>query len=198
MGQIVILNDVIARYSHTLYEARAMPRTAENPSPKPRFGCTFIMMPNHPAVAEIEKAALAALTDAFGEQAAATKLRECKAGSWIIQNGDRKASIEGFEGMVYVAANAAETQVPVLRDADGLTALSSQNRKIYDGAIVRGIVDVYWNAQWKKLLVALKGAMFLRDGTAFKGGAGPLSDEYFAPVGAAPSQAFAPARNPLA
>jgi hypothetical protein len=87
----------------------------------------------------------------------------------LIHNGDAKATLDGYEGNLYLNGYNAVRPTVVDRDA---TPLVAADGKPYSGCYVNMIIDVWAqdNKYGKKINAQLQGVQFFKDGDAFAGG----------------------------
>jgi hypothetical protein len=150
---------------------------AINAGDKPKFGASFLMEKNSPAVAAIEAVMKQVAQDKWGAKAEAN-LKSLKAGGKVcLRDGDEKAQYDGYEGMMFVSAS--NTVAPIVIDKDK-SPLGEASGRPYAGCYVRCSIDVWAqdNNFGKRINATLRGVQFLADGDAFSGSAPATADEF--------------------
>lgn len=155
-----------------LFEPKAV-----NGEGDPRFSATFLMDPNHPAVAELEAAFEQVGKEKWGQKWPAVKKELALKDRTALHDGDTKADYEGFEGQMFV--NAGNKVRPLVIDRDK-TPLIAADGKPYAGCFVNASIELWCqdNNYGKRINASLRGVQFLKDGDAFAGG-GTASDDEF-------------------
>lgn len=149
---------------------------------EPAYGGTFILPPDHPAVAELEAAFEAVAKEKWGAKAPAI-LKELKSKDRLaLHDGDTKSSFDGFEGNVFITTRSKVRPTVVNKDRSPLTAADGV---IYSGCFLNVIIELWAqdNQYGKRINAQLKGAQFVKDGVAFGGGGTPASADEFANLG---------------
>lgn len=180
----VILKDVRLAFPD-LFTPKAQLGDDGNPG-TPKYGCALIYEPDHPCVkllhdaeAEVAKAKWGAKAEAY--------LKEVKAnGRDVVQDGNKKASYDGYSGMQFTNANRkADGGRPTVIDRDR-TPLAAGDGKPYAGCYVIAHVNVWAQDNkkgGKRINAELSGVQFLRDGDSFSAGAPPADVDDFADLG---------------
>lgn len=164
MSTKIVLKNVRIAFAQGLFVANA------NDGGEPKFNCAFLFPQDHPAVKEIEAAALEAANNkwgAKGKQMYDALKAQGKVGPY---DGNLKSNLAGYEGNFYL--NASNKTRPSVRDRDGKTPLTQADGRPYSGAIVNGIVE-FWaqeNSYGRRLNASLMGVQFVKDAEAFSGG----------------------------
>jgi hypothetical protein len=155
-----------------LFEAKTV-----NGEGEPAFSASFLMEPNHSAVAAINDA-----VDAIGKEKWAAKWagikKELAAKDKLpLHDGDLKSRYSGFEGMVYVSARSKVRQPVIDRDKSPLTA---SDGKPYAGCWVNAKITLWAqdNNYGKRINASLGAVQFLKDGEAFAGGGVSSTDDF--------------------
>jgi hypothetical protein len=136
------------------------------------YSATFILPPDHPQIDEIRRAERKVHADKWG-----TKKVSLKADSGVLRDGDEKAHIDGFEGMLYIKANTEKRPGVFDRNLDPLT---KDDGRPYSGCYVNAVIDVWAqdNGYGKAIRAGLGGVQFLRDGDSFGGAAPARADDF--------------------
>lgn len=147
-----------------------------------KFGAAFLYAPDHPCVKLLRAAEVAVAKEKWGAKADAI-LKEIKAnGRDVVQDGDKKATYDGYAGMMFTNANSDTRPTVIDRDR---TPLVAGDGKPYAGCYVNAIVEVWaQDNQWgKRINAQLTGVQFMRDGDSFSAGAPPADVDDFADLG---------------
>lgn len=155
-----------------LFEAKTV-----NGEGDPAFSASFLMEPNHPAVAELRAA-----FEQIGKEKWAAKWpaikKEIEAKDRLaLHDGDLKSQYGGFEGNLYVSSRAKTRPLVIDKDRSPLTAADG---KPYAGCYVNASIELWAqdNNYGKRINATLRGVQFYRDGDAFAGGAPADADEF--------------------
>lgn len=156
----------------------------------PAYGARLIIPPDHPQVAEIEKAMLTAATDKWGDKApnvlkmlvdddkVAFHKKEYK-------NKKTGEAYDGFEGMFYIGArNGGDNPTKPTAFAADNTPASADSGIIYGGCYVDASLDIYPqdNTFGRRINCSLRGVRFAAPGESFGGGQPASADEFGEPV----------------
>lgn len=155
-----------------LFEAKTV-----NGEGEPAFSATFLMSPDHPAVAQL-RAAFEELGKAkWGAKWPNIKKEIDTKDRFALHDGDAKADYEGFEGQLYVSARNKTRPLVIDRDK---TPLSVVDGKPYAGCYVNASIELWCqdNNYGKRINASLRGVQFLKDGHAFAGGGAAGEDEF--------------------
>lgn len=136
---------------------------------KPAFSATFLMTPEHPAIALIKEGIKKAAVQKWGDEAALV-LQQLVAGDRVcLRNGNTKANYEGFAGNMFVSARGYTRPLVIAADK---SALTEQDGKPYSGCYVNAQISIWAQANQygKRINAQLGGVQFLRDGESFGGG----------------------------
>lgn len=147
-----------------------------------KYGAAFLYDPKHPCIALLQAAEAAVAKDKWGVKTDAI-LKEIKAnGRDVVQDGDKKATYDGYAGNLFTNSNS-DTR-PGVYDRDK-TPLVAGDGKPYAGCYVDAIVEVWaQDNQWgKRINAQLTGVRFRADGDSFSAGAAPAQADDFADLG---------------
>lgn len=151
--------------------------TKVNDEGKAAFSGSFLMPPDHPAVAIVKAAIAKTATAKWGVKAGEILQALVAADKVCLHNGDLKSNLEGYAGNLYVSARGPMR--PLVINADK-SVLTEADGKPYSGCFVNAQVAIWaqQNNYGKRINAQLRGVQFLADGDAFSGGgiAGP--DEF--------------------
>ena len=144
---------------------------------EPSYSATFILPPDHPQIAEINKAIDAEATAKWGAKGAANAAALRAADKVCLHNGDTKADYAGFAGNLFI--NARNKVRPTIVDRDR-SPLTIADGRPYGGCYVNAIVDIYAqdNNFGKRINASLKGVQFAKDGLPFSGGGVAAADAF--------------------
>lgn len=164
---------------------------------KPRYSATALFEPNSENHKLCIAAVRAAAAEKWGEAKADAAVKGLTAGLKVaLQNGDLKSDYAGFEGMMFVGANAQANTPPTLLDGQR-KQLPRDTSMIYAGCYVNMSVE-FWaqdNQYGKRINASVRGVQFVKDGDAFGAGAPASTDEFGvvegAPVETAADEDFA-------
>lgn len=162
-----------------LFEAKAF-----DDKGKKMFSGSFIMPPEHPAVAEIRTAITATGVEKWGADASKILNQLFLNDKMCLHDGNKK-DYEGLEGNLYVTAN---NQVrPLVLDRNR-AQLSASDGRPYAGCYVNATISLWAqdNKFGKRINANLRGVQFHADGDAFAGG-GTASVDEFEDTGGAPA-----------
>jgi len=145
----------------------------------PKFGCSLIIPPDHPQIAEIEAAMEAVGKAKWAAKWPTLKKAMEKQDRLGLHDGDIKSKYEGYAGNLYISANAQESTPPTVVDRDR-TSLSKTSGRPYAGCYVNASIE-FWaqdNQFGQRVNAQLRGVQFLRDGDAFSAGRPADADEF--------------------
>lgn len=156
----------------TLFEAKTV-----NGEGEPAFSASFLMAPNHPAVASLKAAFETLGKEKWGQKWPQVKKEMEAKDRTALHDGDTKASYAGFEGMLYVSARNKVR--PLVIDKDK-TPLSIIDGKPYAGCYVHASIELWCqdNNYGKRINASLRGVQFVKDGEAFAGGGSASEDDF--------------------
>lgn len=143
---------------------------------EPKYKANFLIEPDDPQIAAIEKAILETAVNRWGKKAEAI-LRPVRgnANKFCFQDGNLK-DYDGYEGMMYVASNSKTRPLVIDRDKTPLTAADG---KPYSGCYVNASLEFFaYDKPAYGIACTLKGVQFVRDGDAFGGGAPASPDDF--------------------
>ena len=168
----VTLKDVRLAFPD-LFEARAF-----NGEGEAKFGASFLFPPDHPAVAEVEKAIEAAAEEKWKDKAKTT-LKSVKAkGDVCLHDGNLKEELAGYAGNFYISARSSVRPTVVDRDRSPLAA---SDGRPYGGCYVNAILELWAQDHpkyGKRINATLSGVQFVRDGDAFVGGTPARAEDF--------------------
>lgn len=176
----IMLTNVRLAFAQHLFTAGAMDAAS-----KPAFSSTAILPPDHPQVAELEAAEVQVAKEKWGPKADAT-LKEIRLkNKGVINDGDLKASYDGFAGNKFVSARSDPAKRPTVIDRDRSPLIESDGRP-YSGCYVNMQIEVWAqdNSFGKGINAQLLGVQFVRDGDSFGGGAAPANPDDFGDLSA--------------
>lgn len=178
-SEIIKLQDVRLAFAN-LFEPKAMIGASGAEANKKRFGCTLIIPPDHPAIAQIRARIEAAAVEKWKGNASGVLQEIIEKGRCCYSKSpkrNKKGEIySGFEGMYSIAANRSETQGPPdVFDADK-TPLGPKVGRPYNGCYVNGYIDIWADDRYgTRINATLVAVQFRRDGDAFAGGGARVS-----------------------
>jgi len=140
-----------------------------NDEGKATFSAAFIFAPDSPVKTILEKAIEQVGAEKWSTKWPVLKKQMAAGDNLLIHNGDAKASLDGYEGNLFINAYNAVRPTVVDRDT---TPLVAADGKPYSGCYVVAIIDVWAqdNKFGKKINAQLQGVQFFKDGDAFAGG----------------------------
>jgi hypothetical protein len=168
----LVLKNVRAAFLNA-FEAKAFEGGGGDPS----FGGSFLVPPTHPQVKEIDAAIEAVAKEKWGAKATET-LKQLRAKDKVcFRNGDDKASYDGFDGNMYVAASSKTRPLVIDRDK---TPLVQSDGRPYSGCYVVASLEIWAqdNQYGKRVNATLKGVQFYADGDAFSGSTPASPDDF--------------------
>lgn len=142
---------------------------------EPKFSCTLLFSPDHPANAQVKAAIEEAAKNKWGEKAPAVLKAIRASGKTCMRNGDDK-DVEGFEGNFYVSSSNKKR--PKVVDADGVTPLVASDGRPYGGCFVNAFIDVYaldMPGVGKGVWASLQAVQFHSNGEIMGGGVSSAS-----------------------
>lgn len=170
----IMLRDVRLAFPN-IFEPKA------NDSGVMSFGCALIFPTDHPQLAEIHAKMDEAGKAKWLDKWAATKKLLEKQDRLAVHDGDLKAKYDGYEGNLFINANAKETQRPTVIN-QGRTPLTARDGVIYAGCYVNASIDFWAQKDHPKggsrINAQLRGIQFLRDGDSFSAGRPADADEF--------------------
>lgn len=169
-----------------LHEAKTV-----NGAGEPAFSASFLLTPNHPDIAKVEKLILevgfAKWKDAWKRGKGTTADGSPTPGIYSIlkaqgrialHNGDEKANYEGYAGNLFISARSPTRPGVIDRDT---TPIHATDDKCKSGDYVRASIQIWAmdNNYGKRICASLRWVQFLATGDRFGGGSAPISqDEY--------------------
>jgi hypothetical protein len=155
-----------------LFEAKTV-----NGEGEPAFSASFLMPPDHAAVAALRQAFETIGKEKWGAKWAAVKKEIEAKDRTALHDGDTKADYGGFEGNLFVSARSKTRPLVIDRDK---TPLAAQDGRPYAGCYVNASVELWAqdNNYGKRINASLRGVQFARDGDAFGGGGSASEDDF--------------------
>lgn len=155
-----------------LFEAKTV-----NGEGEPAFSASFLMEPEHPAVAAINDAVEQIGKDKWGAKWAGIKKELGAKDKLPLHDGDLKSRYSGFEGMMYVSARSKARQPVIDRDK---SPLSASDGKPYAGCYVNAKITLWAqdNNYGKRINASLGAVQFFKNGEAFAGGGVSSTDDF--------------------
>lgn len=148
-----------------------------------KYGCSLLLPPGHPAIAQIEAAIDKVGSEKWGKTWPSVKKSSTAKDLNCLHDGDLKAKYAGFEGNMYVSCGAPEDKRPTVVDRNR-SPLTAKDGKIYGGCYVNAII-VLWaqdNQFGQRVNAQITGVQFFADGDSFGGGASAAAADDFADV----------------
>ncbi len=155
-----------------LFEARTV-----NGEGEPAFSAAFLFAPDHPAVAELEKAFEIVGKEKWGAKWPQIKKEITAKDRLAMHDGDTKADYAGFEGNMFLSSRNKTRPLVIDRDKSPLTAADGRP---YAGCYVHASIELWCqdNNYGKRINASLRGVQFYKDGDAFAGGGSASEDEF--------------------
>ena len=153
--------------------------TTVNGEGDPAYSATFILPPDHPQIAEIQKAQQLVGQDKWGAKWPQVAKEIATKDRAALHDGDTKAQYGGFEGNFFVSSRAKQTARPTVIDRNKAPLTEGDGRP-YAGCYVNASIELWAqdNAYGKRINAQLRGVQFVRDGDSFGGGSPASSDEF--------------------
>ena len=155
-----------------------------------RCGAQFILPPDHPQFAQVQKLIDLAGQTKFKDKWAAAKKAATAKDKVCLRDGDSKAKWEGFAGNYILSANCpgGETEEackkPKVYDAQR-KQVERDTGLIYSGCYVNALVEFYGDSRFGEAVnCSLLGVQFHKDGDAFAGSSAKDDDFEAATEGA--------------
>ncbi|OIV46814.1 hypothetical protein BK025_08865 [Sodalis sp. TME1] len=164
--------DVRLAFAKTVFEAKAVTAGSD-----PRYAAAFILVPNHPALVEINNTIVTVANEKWGAKGPETLALLRKKLHICLHEGDEKPGYEGFPGNWFISASNAVR--PRIVDRNNNPLVKTDGRP-YSGCYVNAVIDIWAqdNTYGKRINASLMGVQFLRDGDAI-GGCTPASEDDF-------------------
>lgn len=155
-----------------LFEAKTV-----NGEGEPAYSAAFLLPPNHPAIAELNKAMEVVGKDKWGDKWVNVKKDIAIKDRFAIHDGDTKSEYAGFPGNMFVSARNKTRPLVVDRDKSPLTQADGRP---YAGCYVHASIELWAqdNSYGKRINASLRGVQFYKDGDAFAGGGAASEDEF--------------------
>jgi hypothetical protein len=144
---------------------------------KAAFSGSFLMPPEHPAIALVRAGITKVAQEKWGDKASEI-LKALIAGDKVcLHNGDTKAQYDGYAGNMFVSSRSPTRPLIIAQDR---TPLVEADGKPYSGSYVNAQISLWAqdNKFGKRVNAQLRGVQFLRDGEAFGGGGVAAPDEF--------------------
>lgn len=155
-----------------LFEAKTV-----NGEGEPAYSASFLLEPDHPAIAEIKAAMEQLGKEKWGAKWPNVKKEIEGKDRTALHDGDTKADYTGFPGNYFISARNKTRPLVIDRDKSPLT---TQDGKPYAGCYVNASIELWCqdNNFGKRINASLRGVQFLKDGDAFAGGGSASDDEF--------------------
>lgn len=174
----ILLKNVRVAFAHGLFEASTV---GSDPNSKPRFGCSFLLPPDHPQMEEI-RAKMKAVAEEKWKNKAAEKLAFLeKKDKTALHDGNDKSGYDGYAGNFYLSVAAQASNPPSLVNQDRTPYVEGKGmKKIYSGCFVNASVELWAQANTfgERINCTVRGVQFLRDGDSFSAASAASSDEF--------------------
>lgn len=144
------------------------------------FRASFLMAPDHPAKAALDKAIQAVAKEAWKDKAAAHLAGILGVGQkCCFLNGDTKA-YDGYAGNWALTSTRDQSKGRPLVLDQFKNPLVAADGKPYAGCYVNATVEIWPqdNKYGRAIRCTLLGVQFLRDGDSFGGGTAPSPDDF--------------------
>lgn len=173
MNVKITLQNVRGAFLNALFEAQTVGGEGE-----PAYGGTWLLEPNHPAIAELNAAFEKVAKEKWGAKADAVMKELRLKDRLALHDGNTKADYDGFADMMFVTTRSKVRPTVVDRDRSPLTAADGRP---YSGCYCNVIIELWAqdNQYGKRINAQLKGVQFVKDGDAFGGGTPPAQAEEF-------------------
>jgi hypothetical protein len=145
----------------------------------PSFSASFILPPDHPAVAKLNVAFDKLAKEEWKDKAPAIVKTLRAQDRLALHDGDLKAQYQGYEGNLFVSTRSKTR--PSVFDRDK-SPLVEESGKPYSGCYVNASIELWIQDNQKfgkRINAQLRGVQFVKDGDAFAAG-GAASEEEFA------------------
>lgn len=183
MGIRVMLRGVRMAFPE-LYEAKAFGGGDESTA---AWGAKFILPPNHPQIAELDKAMKDAALEKWKDkgESALARLIEDKKVAWV------KKPYKDANGTLYDGWTDADFSLSTRNSKTKPSTFGPDNQEVpessgllYGGAIVDASVEFFGqdNKWGRRINCSLRGVRHVAHGAAFSGGAPAAADEFGAPL----------------
>ena len=145
---------------------------------KPKYNATFLFEKTGDTAKTVLATIKEVLREKFGEKAAEYGRTMKSNGKLCLNDGEKKAQYEGFEGQYYLNANNENQPLVIDRGREHLAAADG---RIYPGCYVNAKVDIWAqdNNFGKRVNATLLGVQFFADGERFGGGGARATEEDF-------------------
>jgi len=148
-----------------------------DPSQAAKYSGTFIFEPDSEAESALRDAMLEVARDKWGDQGSQV-LKDLEAKDrTCLHNGNDKP-YNGFQDMMYVSSSSKNR---ILVVDEQRHPLAQQDGKIYNGAIVNAVVDVWAQSSpqyGKRINATLMGIQFVAHAAPFSGGRAASVDDF--------------------
>jgi hypothetical protein len=161
--------------------------TAPKSGGEAAFSASFLMAPTHKQIAELKAAFKTLAKEKWGAKSDAVLKTLEATDKLCLHNGDAKAEYDGFEGNLYVSTRSKVRPSVFDQTRNDLTEADG---KPYSGCDVNASIELWAqdNSFGKRINAQLRGVQFLRDNTAFAGGARPADADEFQDEISAPDE----------
>lgn len=145
---------------------------------KPAYASSFLIPPNHSAIAEAEKAFVSLSNEKWGAKGPAILAAMKKTDKLCLHDGNLK-TYAGYAGNMYFSARNPVR--PKVKARNGQDDVSADSGIIYSGCRVIAFLELWAQDHpkgGKRINATLRGVQFMRDDEAFTGGGAAGDDEF--------------------
>lgn len=173
MSTRLLVKNVRLAFGQGLYNKS---KPSKDPNAKEKFRANFLLVRNHPQLAEIQKIIKAEAQAKFGAKwetiykAADAQAKIC------LRDGDLKSDFEGFADHWFISASAFSR--PTVFNADG-NPIDESSGIVYSGCYVHAIINfkAFDNVS-KGVAAEIAGVKYAGEGDAFSGGKVASAEEF--------------------
>lgn len=174
----MMLKNVRVAFASGIFEASTV---GSDPNSKPRYGCSFLIPPDHPQLAELRAKIKAVADEKWKAKAGAMLTAIEKKDRTPLHDGNDKPNYDGYAGNLYLSAASQEGNPPTVLNADRTPFDAKKgNKRIYSGCYVNASVEIWAqdNAFGQRVNCTLRGVQFYKDGDSFSAASAASSDEF--------------------
>ncbi len=172
----ILLKNVRGAFVQGIFEPQKVDDTS-----KPRYGCSFLLPPDHPQMAEVKAKMKAVAVEKWKAKADAMLATLEKKDKTALHDGNDKPNYDGYPGNFYISAASQEANPPTVLNQDRTPFDAKKGHKrIYSGCFVNASIE-FWaqdNAFGQRVNATLRGVQFLKDGDSFSAASAASSDEF--------------------
>lgn len=172
----ILLKNVRVAFAQGIFEPQKV-----DESSKPRYGCSFLLTPDHPQLADVKSKMRAVAVEKWKGKADAQMAALEKKDKTALHDGNDKPNYDGYPGNFYISAAAQETNAPTVVNQDKTPFDARKGHKrIYSGCYVNASIE-FWaqdNQFGQRVNATLRGVQFLKDGDSFSAASAASSDEF--------------------